>query len=288
MRIGIIGLGLIGSALGFSLGQRGHETSGFDIEPRAESDALQSGCAGRIDSLAALARRSDVVILCIPPRETVDAIPDLSASMKPGAVLTDVASVKRPVINAMNRLSDGRPCVGGHPLAGRATHRGEGISPSYVDLFRRKPYAIVPADTTDEETLGIVRGLVTEVGANVFEIDAADHDRIVARTSHLPQIVSTALSVYLQGGVNEDLKGTGLAGMLRLAKSDEALWSQILTYNADNVGPAIQGLVEVLQHLIDLMARSDGAGLHAMVREGREYVVSQQEMEWIPNLCFGE
>ena len=111
-----------------------------------------------------------------------------------------------------------------------------------------------------------------DVGARPVQIDPVRHDAMVAQTSHLPQILSSALSLYLNGGADSELKGSGFRGMVRLAHSDERLWSEILRYNADNLTADIIGFQEVLGALLERLAGGDIAGTETMLRQAREAV----------------
>ena len=267
MRVGIVGLGLIGGSLAGALEAAGHDVSGCDRDPSVEKGAFLRGLIGALQTRDQLAATADVVILCIPVNETRLAIPEIAPQMRDTAILTDVASVKRPIIEVMNRLDSGPRCVGGHPMAGKATG---GVQAADPELFRDAPYALVRSTRSDDDAVGIVSRLAEDAGANPVEIDAESHDREVARTSHLPQVLSSAMSLAANGYRDTKLTGPGLAGMLRLARSDERLWSEILTWNADAVGDAASAFRSSFDGLIDQISSGDRAGVEDQMRQARE------------------
>jgi prephenate dehydrogenase len=210
-----------------------------------------------------------VVILCVPVSETIRLVPVIASEMREGTVLTDVASVKQPVVAAMESTTAAGRCVGGHPVAGKET---SGIASADPEIFRAAPYAIVPGSRTEPASVETLRRLVGDIGGLPVEMDADAHDAMVARTSHLPQVLSSAFSLYLEEGGRADLKGSGARGMLRLAASDEKLWSEILTYNRDNVSAAILEFVDVLQGLDDSISSGHSTAIEADMRRAREAV----------------
>jgi prephenate dehydrogenase len=267
VRIGVIGLGLIGGSLAGAFIRGGHEVNGCDLNRDSERAALQRGHVSAVCSPADIHSMSDIAFLCVPLEETVRLIPSVAQAMKPAAILTDVASVKRPVIAAMDSVESGSRCIGGHPMTGKATG---GIESADPDLFRGATYAIVPSVTTDDAVLNIILPLLRELGAQPVEIDAASHDAEVARTSHLPQVLSSALSLALDGARTDNLSGPGLAGMLRLAHSDERLWAEILIANRDDVGAALKQYSHVLDAFANAISSGDSERVLKLMRAARE------------------
>jgi prephenate dehydrogenase len=269
MRIGVAGLGLIGGSLAAALSAAGHEVIGFDTRSESNRLAEKRGWAKPTNSLDDLVFQSEVVMLCMPVGATLEAIGPAAARMAPSSILTDVASVKRPVLTRMDEIDGGPRCIGGHPMAGKAQG---GIESADADLFRGAPYALVPAGNCDEDAVATMRQIVVDIGANPVMTDAESHDREVAAGSHLPQVLSSALSLALSGGQELSLKGPGLAGMLRLARSDEDLWTEILTFNADNVLVELARFQTQTDGIASALGSSGGPELLSLLREAREAV----------------
>jgi prephenate dehydrogenase len=267
VRIGIVGLGLIGGSLAGALRAAGHEVIGCDRNLYSEETASARGLVDEVRPLADVADGADVVFLCLPVEATIDAIAEVSSLMNPDGILTDVASVKRPIIEAMNGIRARCRSIGGHPIAGKEI---SGIDAADAALFRDAAYAVVDSDHTDRATVDTLAGLVEDIGARPVRIDAAGHDAMLARTSHLAQAVSSALSLYLDGARDDPLKGPGIQGMLRLARGDEKLWAEIFSRNSDNVSETIGGFMGALENLRDRISQMDADGVESLMRQSRE------------------
>lgn len=267
MRIDIIGLGLIGGSLAQALSLAGHEIAGFDVDADVRTSALQCGMIHDASTAESIAAQSEVMILATSPLAALASMDNIVSIMRPGAIITDVCGVKRPIIQAMDRLPDTTRAVGGHPIAGKASG---GLSAADPALFQEAYYAVVPSARSDPDSLEVVSRLAAEIGAQPIEIDAARHDAVVALTSQLPQVVSTALSISLEGAHDSDLRGSGLAGMLRLAAADEGLWKEILTLNREEVARALDGLMDVLVRARADIQAGNAEATEAFIRRGRE------------------
>ena len=181
------------------------------------------------------------------------------AGGRPRLVL-DVASVKTPVAAAGRALAGFVPT---HPIAGS---QRSGPRAARADLFVDRVWTIDPRVGPD--SLAAARAFVTEMGARPFEIESGEHDRIVARTSHLPQLLSVALGAALGPGADDPrtraLCGTGAASMLRLAESSWPLWRSILVENATLVSQEVRALAAVLSDVAAALEARDDASLAAL------------------------
>jgi prephenate dehydrogenase len=187
----------------------------------------------------------DVIVLAAPPEANLRLLKRLARVARPGVVITDVGSVKRPIVEEARRLGlDG--FVGGHPMAGT---EGAGFPASSPDLFLGRRWVLAPAP--DLEAVRCVRSLVRAVGARPVEVEPAVHDRAVAFLSHLPQLVAWALA----GAAASDevaarwlsLAGPGYHDMTRLARSPRGLWREILGQNDPEVSRALAAFVRELR-----------------------------------------
>lgn len=267
MRIGIVGLGLIGGSLAGALVEAGHDVHGHDRLADAEQTALRRGLISEAVSLEALSKRSEVVFLCGPISAIMSTASTVAGLMSPGAILTDVGSVKRPIVSAMEQNAGQVRCIGGHPMAGKQVGGARWADPR---LFQGTAYALVETGSTDGSCLRTMMGLVRQIGADPVEVDAETHDAVVAFTSHLPQLISSALSLTLDGRATRGLTGPGLRGMMRLAGSDEDLWGEIFAENADEIGPAIDDFIDVLRRLAGAMAQGDQTTLAKLMATARK------------------
>jgi prephenate dehydrogenase len=222
----IAGLGLIGGSIGLALRRRGWHVAFFDSDPN-----LDPGEAAD-ERVTSLDVGADVVILATP----VDvAVRLLAAARAP--LVTSVCSVMAP----LRAVADDR-FVAGHPLAGSASR---GITAARADLFEDATWFIDRDDAT-------VREIIAACGANAEIVDASEHDRALALTSHLPQILSTALAAYLHDQ-NIDLRfaGPGLRTFLRLAGSEASVWTPIIDANRENLRPHADAIAEIVRAIVD-------------------------------------
>ena len=222
----IAGLGLIGGSIGIALRRRGWHVAFLDTDRD-----LASGEAAdeRVESLDAAA---DVVILATP----VDVAVTLLTSTR-APLITSVCSVMAP----LRAIADER-FVAGHPLAGS---QERGIGAARGDLFAGATWFI-------DRDNPIVRQVIDDCGARAELVEAGEHDRAVALTSHLPQILSTALAALLHDQ-NVDLRfaGPGLQTFLRLAGSDASVWSPILAANRENLRPHAEAIQKLVREIVD-------------------------------------
>jgi len=153
--------------------------------------------------------------------------------------------------------------IGGHPIAGK-----EQSGPAVADvmLFQERSFALVPSDLTSASTIQTAQTMVREIGGVPVILSALEHDHIIARTSHLPQLLAMALALSLEPR-DESLAGPGLRDMTRLAASGANMWKDILVSNADNISAAVEVCMTQLQNLTNMSLAGDKAALeHAMVR----------------------
>jgi len=222
----IAGLGLIGGSIGLALRRRGWHVAFFDSDPD-----LDPGEAAD-ERVAALDTDADVLILATPVDVAVTLLADARAPL-----ITSVCSVMAP----LRAVGDHR-FIAGHPLAGSAA---SGITAARADLFENANWFIDRDDAT-------VREIIAACGANAEIVDADEHDRALALTSHLPQILSTALAAYLHDQ-NVDLRfiGPGLRTFLRLAGSEASVWTPIIDANRDNLRPHVDAIAEIVRAIVE-------------------------------------
>ena len=248
-RVLIAGVGLIGGSWALALRRAGYSRPvlGFDPAPQARAALV----CGALDGLAprGLAVPEDVaagdlVVLAMPVAAMVGFLAHSGRELPPGVVVTDVGSTKRAVTAAwVTRGNDstGPAFVGGHPMAG--TERA-GFSAASADLFDAAPYFLV---SPPGAALDRVAAAVRMLGADPIVVDAETHDRAVALTSHVPQLVSSTLAALVASRAPALPAGPGLATMTRLAASPWSVWADVLETNADRVAPALDELIGALE-----------------------------------------
>lgn len=239
----IAGVGLIGGSFGLALKSAGFRGRVIGVSsPQTIGKALRRGAIDEGSSLEEAAPRADLIYLAGPIRAILDTIPKLDGLARPGALVTDAGSTKRRICEA-GRALHGAVFVGGHPMAGKEKR---GVEEADAELFRGRPWLLTPSRREDLETPAARELLVWigRIGAEPRVMTPAEHDRTVALSSHLPQMLSTALASSLDGmpGVAE-AAGPGLLDMTRLALSGWDIWRDILETNRDEIVAAI-GLYE--------------------------------------------
>lgn len=271
--IGIVGLGLMGGSLARDLAERGWRVQGRDRDPDTEAAARGSGVvAGPIEPASL-----DLLVLAVPVRSIPGELRGLTDQLGADTVVTDLGSTKRSVLEAAETAGLGGRFVGSHPVAG--DHRN-GWSAARTGLFRDATVWICPATDATPGTVDRVEHVWREVGASPARIDPADHDRLLARTSHLPQAVATALAAVLgRAGVTPGQLGPGGRDMTRLAGSDPALWADILVDNHDHVARALSDVSAELARLERAVRGLDDATLRSLLTAGRAWSRDEQDPE---------
>jgi arogenate dehydrogenase (NADP+) len=191
--VGIVGLGLIGGSLGLDLLARGATVRALVHRQATADRARQRGLASEVSTDPAVLRDCALVVLALPLDRLLEPSAALLAALPPAAVITDVGSVKGPVLAAWTaRLGPERASrfVASHPMAGTTQ---AGVEAGAAGLFRGRPWVATPGADTDPAALAVVAELAEAVGARWLTCAAADHDRAVALISHLPVLVSAAL-----------------------------------------------------------------------------------------------
>ena len=267
--LGVAGVGLIGGSIARRAHAAGATVIGYDGDPDALRAATAAGVlAGTAPDLRALAERCAVVAIALPVDATIEALSSTPALAAPELVF-DVASVKVPVVTAAIGLPR---FVASHPLAGRETG---GFAASDATLFEGRTWAVVPA--LDPAVQARLEQLIVSLGARPLVLTAADHDRLVAISSHLPQVLSVLLGAQLAAagdldGRVYDLCGPGMESMLRLAHSNAALWAPIAQANAAPVAQALSAVAAALRSAADELGAGNLTGLMAAFEEAHRAV----------------
>lgn len=270
---GIVGLGLMGGSLARDLSERGWEVQGTDRDVEAERRAHGSGVvSGAVDPGAV-----DLLVLAIPVRATPGWLRRLAPRLAPEAVVTDVGSTKRSVVEAAEAAGLGPRFVGSHPVAG--DHRS-GWRAGRAGLYRGATVWVCPSRESTPDAVSRIRALWRSVGAVPQRIQADAHDRLLARASHLPQVVATALAAVLaRDGVRPDQLGPGGRDMTRLAGSEPSVWADILVDNHDQVAPALSALIDELTGLRRAVQGLDDASLASLLAAARAWSRDERDPE---------
>jgi len=273
VKVGVVGLGLVGGSLARALGEAGHAVAGYDADAAVCEAARRLGLCGEVvDDAEAVARDADVVVLAVPVGAMARALEALSPVLAPGTIVTDTGSTKAELAAALpGLLPDGVPYVPGHPIAG--SHES-GPEAARADLFRDHVVVLCDAPDTDGEAVRRLEALWTGCGARVVHMSADVHDRLLAYTSHLPHAIAFALARAAQAGAAADdpdasLAGDGLRDTTRLAGSDVAMWRDILVSNAGPLLEALDTFGAELDALREALRAGDADAVRAWLETAR-------------------
>jgi prephenate dehydrogenase len=273
-QITICGVGLIGGSLALAARRAGivGRIVGYGRSQANLNIALERGIVDYItrDPLEAAAG-AELVVLATPIRSMKPTLTSMSSALPDNAVITDVGSVKASVIESIEPiLGAGMALVAAHPIAGRET---TGAAAANVDLFRNARVIITPSERSTSPALDAVEALWRATGARVERMCAATHDALLARASHLPQLLSTALACALEGEVVDGRWAAaygagGLRDMTRLAASSAEVWVDICASNRGAIAKALAAMRTALDEIGRLLESGDEAGLREMFERG--------------------
>jgi prephenate dehydrogenase len=249
-KIAIVGLGLIGGSIAFgarkawpSVHVVGVDRPGVLDEAIARRAIHDSG-----NDITAVAG-SDLIVLAAPVTQNLALLRQVIPHAAAGAVITDVGSTKRSIVGAAQTMTTDVIFVGGHPLGGGA--RG-GFEFATAGIFSRRPWIFTPDQDTPANATSRLFAFARGLGAVPSTMSAADHDRLLAFLSHLPQLTVSALMQVVGGAARENglaLAGQGLVDSTRLASSPASVWRDVCATNADAIGQALDLLIERLTEL---------------------------------------
>ena len=269
----VIGLGAIGGSLAWQARLAGIPRVVGVSASRAEGvQALRTSAITELaDTPAKAVRGAELVVLAVPAQATLELIGRLHSLLEPGALLTDVCSVKSPVVARATAEGLGDRFAGGHPLAG--TH-GSGFAAARADRLRGCVVYVCETGTPggDQAARRVMSFWERVLEAQPVLIDAAAHDRQLAWTSHLPQAVASALAKALADrGLAGVSFGTGARDTTRLAASSPDMWIDILLYNRAAVVEALEATEHSLAGLRSLVAAGDADGLRAYLAAAQRF-----------------
>ena len=270
MTVGIVGLGLIGGSMAKSIKARtAHTVFGSDLD--AETMMMARMC-GAIDAPLTEERlpQCDLVLVAIRPAAAVEWVRENAKHIRRGAILVDLCGVKRAVVRGIAPIAAeyGFAYIGGHPMAGR--ERG-GFTSATDSLYVGASMILTPDDRTDMQLLETLKAFFLDVGfANLTFSDPDEHDRIIAFTSQLAHIVSSAYVKSPEAQKRRGFSAGSFQDMTRVARLDEAMWTELFLDDADYLTDELDVLIDHLREYADALKAKDAERLCALLRDGRE------------------
>lgn len=268
MNIGIVGLGLIGGSLGLDLRAQGYRVLGVS---RREQTCEQAIACGAVDTASidlATLKTADVAIICTHIAAILPTVQQLIPHLSPATILTDVGSVKAPVVEAIAPLWQN--FVGGHPMAGKTE---SGIEAAQHDLFVNKPYVLTPIASTPTTAVQIVEEIARSLQATIYHCRPEDHDRAVSWISHLPVMVSTNLIAACMSESNpevltlaQNLASSGFRDTSRVGGGNSELGVMMARYNRQELLRSLQHYRCHLEGLIEMIEQENWEALEQQLK----------------------
>lgn len=270
MNVGIVGLGLIGGSMAKSIKARtGHTVYGVDLSAETMTMARMCGAIDAPltdDNLGAC----DLILIAIRPQAAIDWVKSHAAAISKSAIVVDLCGVKRSVVAAIAPVAEqyGFAYIGGHPMAGR--ERG-GFTAATDDLYVGASMILTPDKRTDMQLLETLKAFFLDVGfAGLTFSTPEEHDRIIAFTSQLAHIASSAYVKSPEAQRRRGFSAGSFQDMTRVARLDEDMWTELFLADADYLTSELEVLVGHLNEYLDALKNRDAQQLRALLRDGRE------------------
>ena len=246
--VAIMGVGLIGGSLGKAFLRRGLFTKvlGIGRNPIKLEKALKARAITEFSTDLKALKSADLVVLCTPVVHIKKTFKKLSRHLKPGCIVTDVGSTKEEIVLAAGKLLPKNVFfVGSHPIAGSEK---SGVDFAGAELFKGAVCVVTPVKKTNNKALAEVRNLWSRLGGKVIVMNPAEHDRVIARTSHVPHFLASALtlSVLKKDRNTISLAGKGFRDTTRIAAGNPEVWCEIAAANSKNIRKGLDELIKTL------------------------------------------
>ena len=280
----IAGLGLIGAsmALGIKRDHPDYKILGYNRSQTSRKIALERGMVDCVtDDFASFAPLADVIILCLPIKQTVAFIKDLAnMDLKEGVIISDAGSTKAEIVAVADEYLAGKSFrfIGAHPMAG--SHKTGAVSAD-VNLFENAYYIFTPSSLTTLDTLEEMKDLLSGLHARFIEIDAKEHDHVTSQISHFPHILASSLmeqtAIYAEKHeMARYFAAGGFRDMTRIAESEPGMWTSILLSNRETILDRIENFKERLDVIGQAISQGDEDHIWNFFNQARE---QRQAME---------
>ena len=274
-RVAIIGLGLIGSSLARAVraSMPTVRLTGSDADPAVRERVRDLDLVDDVtDGAGAAVVDADLVILCVPVGAMAAVAAEIAPELSPGAIISDVGSVKAQVLSDLGAALPGVAIVPAHPVAGT---ENSGPDAGFATLFRNRWCILTPPEGVDPTAVERVKAFWTALGSNVEVMEAKHHDMVLAVTSHLPHLI--AYTIVATASDLEDVTSSevikysagGFRDFTRIAASDPTMWRDVFLTNKDAVLETLQRFSEDLSVLQRAIRWNDGDTLHALFTRSR-------------------
>jgi prephenate dehydrogenase len=275
-KISIIGVGLLGGSIGLAAKKHGlaEEIAGFVRRPASIKDCERAGAVdyATTDLLAAVSR-ADLVVLCTPLAQMRSLAEQFLPALKRGAVVTDVGSVKAGVVRELESIisKTGAHFVGSHPMAGAEK---TGVRAARADLYANAVCVVTPTRKSSPTAVRKLEQFWQSLGARTLRLDAARHDLLVSRSSHLPHVVAATLAnLVLHPAQPKDLAAlcaTGFRDTTRIASGSPEMWRDIALANRKNIARSVDAFMAELEKFQAALKSDDAKAVEKLFATAKQ------------------
>ena len=272
MIIGIVGLGLIGGSLGLDLKKQGHRVVGISRRELTVQRAISRGAVSQASVNMSLLSEAEVVFICTPLGFIIPTLEQLIAHLPSSCVITDVGSVKTPIVKAISPVWQN--FVGGHPMAGSTS---KGIEAASSNLFTDKPYVLTPINTTPASAITVIENLISQLGANIHYCSPEEHDKAVSLISHLPVMTSASLIATCEKETDSQVHqlaqkfaSSGFRDTSRVGGGNPELGVMMAKYNREALLMSLHKYRSNLDELVNLIEREDWVSLEQILHSNHQ------------------
>lgn len=270
-RVVIVGVGLLGGSIGLALAAAGSLARRVGVGRRASSlrKALEAEAVDEVTrDVGRGVQGADWVILCSPIGRFADLLAGMAPHLSPGVVVTDVGSTKAEVVKLAEQiLPRGVTFVGSHPMAGSEQ---TGVGFARADLFDRALCLVTPTARTPRPAVQRVCRFWGLLGGRTLVLSPRRHDQLLARVSHLPHAVASALVNLSLADNAIEVAGPGFADATRIASGDADMWTDIFRTNRRAMLREIDRTIDELRRLRRRLSRDDASAIHDWLQRGKE------------------
>ena len=272
MKIGIIGLGLIGGSLGLDLRDRGHRIVGVSRKASTCQRAEEKGVVDQANTHLSCLAETELIFICTPIGLINNTLEQLTPYLSQETIVTDVGSVKAPIVNQCSTLWGN--FVGGHPMAGTAE---QGIEAAQRNLFQQAPYVITPSEKTPDHAVKTLETIAQSLGSLVYRCSPETHDQAVAWISHLPVMISASLiASCLQEAdstvltLAQKLASSGFRDTSRVGGGNPELGVMMARYNQTALLHSLITYRQQLDQIIEQIQTQDWASLDQLLTQTQQ------------------
>ncbi|MCI6559852.1 MAG: prephenate dehydrogenase [Ruminococcus sp.] len=268
MNIVVVGLGLIGGSICKALKKySNYRVTASDLNRDIEAQALKDGSIDEIFSGSF--DNAGLVIICLYPEAAESYFRENAPKISGDTLITEVCGIKGDFSRRMNKiaLDNNLNYIGIHPMAGKEVG---GYSNSFADLFAGANFIITPFEDADNSNIELLKKIVRTMGAGKIVVTSPEnHDKMIAYTSQLAHVVSSAYVKSPELNVECGFSGGSFQDMTRIATMNEVMWTDLFMQNRDNLKFELDTLIENLKKYSEALDKADSQAMTELIREGR-------------------